>query len=178
MTGERQRVERRLQPSDNAPVRRTIVFGRHALDTRARVLTWDGRRVELQQQPFELLLLLVEHVDAVVTREMMRERIWPDAVVDYDQSINYAIRHLRQALGTDADRVRTVPRRGYRFVGPLDATAPRRLSGATAAALTVAVIFSFGIGIVAAHTNAGAFIFEHIAHPYSCPYIQVFFAGL
>ena len=154
-----------------------MVFGRHALDQRGRRLTCAGRHVELQQQPFELLLLLVEHVDEIVTREVIRQRIWPDAVVEYDQNINYAIRQVRLALGADASRVQTVPRRGYRFVGPLEAPRRHRSVGLVAS-LTAAFALIFGAGIITAHTEAGAFIYAHLVHPDRCPYIRMLVPGL
>ena len=150
-----------------------MTFGRYVLEPRTRTLWQDRDRVELQQQPAELLLLLVEHADAVVTREMIRQRVWPDVVVDYDQNINYAIRQIRLALGPEADRVQTVPRRGYRFVGPVGTPHRRaRPSLEAVAALASVLAITFGAGIVAAHTDTGAFIYEHIVHPDRCPYLR------
>jgi DNA-binding winged helix-turn-helix (wHTH) protein len=156
-----------------------VTFGDHALEPGTRTL-WHGReRVELQQQPMELLLLLVEYADTVVTRDMMRERVWPDVVVDYDQNINYAIRQIRVALSDDAGRIQTVPRRGYRFVGPLEPSSRDvgRSIGLAAAVASVLVIV-FGAGLVAAHTETGAFIYEHIAHPDHCPYVRMVIPSL
>jgi len=155
---------------------RPIAFGHCILDARRRTLTRDGARVDLQQQPFEMLTLLVENADAIVTRDAIRARIWPDTVVDYDQSINYAVRHIRLALGPDADRLQTVPRRGYRFAGPVrDAVLPRRPRRAVAAVAALAAAFAvaFGAGVVTAHTPTGAFIYQHIVHPDRCPYVRM-----
>jgi DNA-binding winged helix-turn-helix (wHTH) protein len=154
-----------------------LIFGRCTLDPRTRTLVRDGSPVELQQQPLSLLMLLVEHADAVVTRETIRERIWPDAVVEYDQGINYAIRRIRVALGGDADRVQTVAGRGYRFVGPVDTDVTRpRPSAPLVAGFAAASGLIFAAGIVAAHTDAGAFIYEHIVHPDHCPYVRMVIA--
>jgi DNA-binding winged helix-turn-helix (wHTH) protein len=162
--------------------RRTLTFGRLALDARTRRLTRDGERVDLQQQPFELLMLLVEQADAIVTREAIRARIWPDTVIEYDQSINYAVRQIRVALGPDAGRLQTVPRRGYRFVGPVrDGGLAQRVNRTVvtaAAALAAAFAIVFGAGVVAAHTPAGAFIYVHIVHPDRCPYVRMLIPSL
>ena len=153
------------------------MFGRYALSPRTRVLTRDGERIDVQQQPLELLLL--EHADQVVTREMIRRRIWPDAVVEYDQSTNYAVRQVRVALGEEAWRLQTVPRRGYRLVGPIVSArgdAPRRRASGVrphgVAAVAAMMILMFGAGLLAAHTDAGMFIYDHLVHPDRCPYIQ------
>ncbi len=163
-------------------------FGRCALDARTRTLTRNGVRVEIQQQPMELLLLLVSAADQTVTRDAIRARIWPDVVVDYDRSINYAVRQVRIALGEEAWRLQTVPRRGYRFVGPVIAPRaavqrtrtdvsrawPRAVAVAALAAVLATV---FGAGIVTAHTESGAFIYEHLVHPDHCPYVRMLMPG-
>lgn len=148
-----------------------VVFGCYALDPCARRLTRDGRQVDVQQQPLELLLLLVERADTIVTREMIRERLWPDTVVEYDQGINYAIRQIRIALGEEAYRLQTVPRRGYRFVREFRAQPLNRDAARTVVA-AVGMVATFAAGILIAHSVAGVFIFEHLVHPYRCPYVQ------
>jgi DNA-binding winged helix-turn-helix (wHTH) protein len=90
-------------------------FGQHVIDTQTRTITCRGGRVALQRQPFELLQLLIDRAGQVVTREEIRTRLWADTVVEYDLSINYAIRQIRAALGTDAAFIQTVPRQGYQF---------------------------------------------------------------
>jgi DNA-binding winged helix-turn-helix (wHTH) protein len=81
--------------------------------------------VRLQRQPFEILCLMLEHRGTVVTREQLRRRLWPDGTfVDYEHSINAAVKRLRTALGDDAVEpkfVETVPRRGYRLLVAQDA---------------------------------------------------------
>jgi len=99
-------------------------FRRFELDVRAGELRKGGRRIRLQEQPFQILLMLLEHPREVVTREEIRKRLWPnDTIVEFDNSIGAAIRKLRQALGDDAENpqfIETLPRRGFRFVYPVD----------------------------------------------------------
>jgi TolB-like protein/Tfp pilus assembly protein PilF len=99
-------------------------FASFELDCRSRELREGARRVRLQDQPFEILRLMLEHPGEVVTREELRQRLWPEGTfVDFEHSLNAAIKRLRAALGDDADDprfVETVPRRGYRFIAPLN----------------------------------------------------------
>jgi eukaryotic-like serine/threonine-protein kinase len=82
-----------------------------------------GARVRLQDQPFRLLVVLVENAGRLVTREELRNRIWPEnTYVDFDSSLRVAVRKLREALGDDADKpvyVETIPKRGYRLLVPV-----------------------------------------------------------
>jgi TolB-like protein/DNA-binding winged helix-turn-helix (wHTH) protein/cytochrome c-type biogenesis protein CcmH/NrfG len=100
-----------------------IRFGVFELDLRNRELRKKGARVKLQQQPFDLLQILLERRPDVVTREEIRERLWPVGVhVDFDRSLNKAVVKLREALGDDAESprfVETLPRHGYRFIAPV-----------------------------------------------------------
>jgi len=86
-----------------------------------------GVRVKVQEQPFYLLLLLLENAGEIVTRDGVRQRLWPgNTFVEFDSSLSVAVGKLRDALGDDADNPRfieTVPRRGYRFIAPVDASA-------------------------------------------------------
>ena len=94
------------------------------IDMRRHEIRRGGETIRLQQQPFQILALLLEHAGGVVTRQDIERRLWPDGTtVDFEHSVNAAIRRLRVALGDDALEprfVETVPRRGYRFVGRLD----------------------------------------------------------
>ena len=94
------------------------------IDMRRHEVRRGGETIRLQQQPFQILALLMEHAGGVVTRQDIERRLWPDGTsVDFEHSVNAAIRRLRVALGDDAIDprfVETVPRRGYRFVGRLD----------------------------------------------------------
>jgi DNA-binding winged helix-turn-helix (wHTH) protein/Tol biopolymer transport system component len=99
-------------------------FGVFELDLRAGELRRQGSKVKLQEQPFQVLTRLLEKPGEVVTREELRNRLWPaDTFVDFDHSLNAAIRRLRDALGDSAENprfVETVARRGYRFLAPVN----------------------------------------------------------
>ena len=105
---------------------RTLKFGSFELDVRLRELRTGSTRVRLQDQPFEILRLMLESPGEVVTREQLRQRLWPAGTyVDFEHSLNAAVKRLRAALGDDAENprfVETLPRRGYRFIARLDAT--------------------------------------------------------
>ena len=97
-----------------------VRLGPFKLDLKAGELYKDGRRQRLQEQPFRILKMLVEHPGEVVTREELQKRLWPnDTIVEFDHSINAAIKRLRDALGDTAEEpkyVETVARRGYRLL--------------------------------------------------------------
>ena len=99
-------------------------LGPFKLDLKAGELYKDGRRLRLQEQPFRILEMLVEHSGEVVTREELQKKLWPnDTIVEFDHSINAAIKRLRDALGDTAEEpkyVETVARRGYRLVVPVE----------------------------------------------------------
>ena len=98
-------------------------FGVFEADFDSRQLTKSGFRIRLQDQPFQILALLLERQGAVVTREELKERLWPgNTFVEFDNGLNTAIKKLRAALSDTADNprfVETVPRIGYRFVAPV-----------------------------------------------------------
>ncbi len=97
-------------------------FGAFQLDLRSAELSRDGIRFQLQEQPFELLKLLLERPGEVVTRQELRERLWPDRFVDFEHSLNAAVKRLREALDDPAEKpgfIETLPRRGYRFIAPV-----------------------------------------------------------
>jgi DNA-binding winged helix-turn-helix (wHTH) protein len=95
-------------------------FGVFELDLRAGELRKHGLRVRLQEQPFQLLAMLLEHPGEVVTREELQKKLWPaDTFVDFDHGLNKAISKIREALSDSAESprfVETVARRGYRFL--------------------------------------------------------------
>src|SRR5581483_2342129 len=99
-------------------------FGIFEVDVRARELRKGGIRIRLQDQPFEILLMMLERPGEVVTREELRRRLWPDGTfVDFEHSLNAAVKRLRAALGDEADNprfVETLHRRGYRFIAPIE----------------------------------------------------------
>ena len=105
------------------PLSRLSRFGSFELDLATGELRKSGVRIKLQEQPFQVLRALVERPGEVVTREELRERLWPgDTFVEFDDGLNTAVRKIRQALGDSADNprfVETLPRRGYRFIAPV-----------------------------------------------------------
>lgn len=100
-----------------------VRFGLFEADLASGELRKNGTRVRLQEQPFQVLLALVERPGEMVTREDLRQRLWPsDTFVDFDHSLNTAVNKLREALGDVASNprfVETVARRGYRFIAPV-----------------------------------------------------------
>ena len=106
-----------------APERKVVRFGLYEADLHERVLSKGGSRVRLQDQPFQVLALLLERSGEIVTREEIQQKLWPaDTYVAFDDGLNTAIKKLRAALSDTADNPRfieTVPRRGYRFVAPV-----------------------------------------------------------
>ncbi len=115
---------------------RPIRFGVFELDLRAGELRRCGVKLKLQDKPLALLAILLERPGEVVTREELREKLWPaDTFVDFDHSLSIAVHKLRTILGDNADNPRfieTLARRGYRFVAPvhtrtLTGEAPRRM---------------------------------------------------
>jgi TolB-like protein/DNA-binding winged helix-turn-helix (wHTH) protein/tetratricopeptide (TPR) repeat protein len=111
---------------------RKVQFASYEVDFRAGELLKNSRKIRLQDQPFQILAMLLEQPGGVVTREELRQRLWPtDTFVDFDHGLNNAINKLRDALNDSADGPRfieTIPRRGYRFIAEVNghlSTAPR-----------------------------------------------------
>src|SRR5215510_16594388 len=105
--------------SETATILRFDIF---ELDTAAGELRRQGDRVKLPPQPLRVLELLVRRGGEVLTRTDIRERIWSDSFVDFEQGLNFCIRQIREVLGDTADAPRfieTLPRRGYRFLMPV-----------------------------------------------------------
>jgi TolB-like protein/DNA-binding winged helix-turn-helix (wHTH) protein/Flp pilus assembly protein TadD len=103
---------------------RIIRFGVFEVDVQETELRKQGIRIKLQDQPFQILLMLLEHRGQTVSREDLRCRLWPaDTFVDFDHSLNSSIKKLREALGDDSENPRfieTLHRRGYRFIAPVN----------------------------------------------------------
>lgn len=108
------------------PSPRIVRFGVFELDQRSRELRKHGRRVRVQEQPLRVLDALLAEPGGLVTRDALRQRLWPDdTFVDFDNGLNRAINRLRAALGDEADNPRfieTLERRGYRFIATVDPT--------------------------------------------------------
>jgi TolB-like protein/DNA-binding winged helix-turn-helix (wHTH) protein/Tfp pilus assembly protein PilF len=104
--------------------RRLARFGPFEVDLQAGQLRKNGLKVKLYDQPFQILVCLLEHAGEVVTREELQQKLWPaDTFTDFDHGLNNAINRLREALCDSADKpryVETLPRRGYRFIAPVD----------------------------------------------------------
>jgi DNA-binding winged helix-turn-helix (wHTH) protein len=100
-----------------------VRFGLFEADLETRELRKSGAKIKLNEQPFQVLALLLKHPGEVVTREELQTRLWPaDTFVDFDVSLNGAVKRLRQALGDESDNPRfieTLYRRGYRFIAPV-----------------------------------------------------------
>jgi Tol biopolymer transport system component/DNA-binding winged helix-turn-helix (wHTH) protein len=107
-----------------------IQFGLFELDLQARELRKSGIRIKLQEQPFQVLSMLLERPGEIVTREELQKRLWPgDTFVDFDLSLNSAVKKLRQALNDDSENPRfieTLYRRGYRFIAPISMASRER----------------------------------------------------
>src|SRR5678815_1881809 len=101
-----------------------VRFGVFELDRRSGELRKAGVRVSLQEQGLQVLTLLVERPGDLVTRDELRQRLWPTGTFgDFDHGLNAVINRLRDTLGDSADSPRfieTLPRRGYRFIAPID----------------------------------------------------------
>lgn len=98
-------------------------FEGHSFDIETGDLTGPSGTVRLQPQPAKVLALLLARSGGLVSREELKEAVWPDTVVEADQGLNYCIRQIRSALGDDAEANRfleTLPRRGYRFLIPVE----------------------------------------------------------
>jgi len=106
-----------------ASSRAVFKFGLFDADVSRNELTRDGVRVKIQDQPFRVLVLLLERPGEVVTREELRQKLWPEGTyVDFDGSLNVILKKLRAAIDDDSDNprfVETIPRRGYRFIAPV-----------------------------------------------------------
>jgi DNA-binding winged helix-turn-helix (wHTH) protein len=113
-------------PSSNRETR-ILRFGVFEVDLDAGELRKSGARIRLQEQPFQVLTTLLQNTGQVVTRDLLREKIWPaDTFVDFDHSLNTAVNKIREALGDSASNprfVETLARRGYRFIAPVDSIA-------------------------------------------------------
>lgn len=106
-----------------------VRFGVFEADLQTGELRKNGLKVPLQDQPFQVCAILLENSGKLVTREELRRRVWPeDTFVDFDHALNTAITKIRMALGDEADNprfVETMPRRGYRFIAPVDKPSPQ-----------------------------------------------------
>ena len=121
-------------------------FGPFELDPGEGALSRNGTRLKLQDLPYRLLVVLLERPGEIISREEIRQRLWPEnTFVEFDNSLSVAIRKVRDSLGDDAEApryVETIPRRGYRFLAPVsvvEGEKPKQASPRAAALSPVAV---------------------------------------
>jgi len=158
--------------NEGPPFHTLVRFGVFELDADSRELRKQGLKVRLQDQPFQVLQILLERPGTVVTREELQRRIWPsDTFVDFDRGVYNAVKKLREALGDSAESPRfieTLSRRGYRFIALVSANGtttpstepssraaeqtpartPRRtLQSTLAVAFGIAILLGAGIGV-------------------------------
>ena len=107
----------------STPLDPVVRFGTFELDTRTGELRKSGVRINLPDQPLQVLKTLLERPGELITRDELRQRLWSaETFVDFEHGLNAAVRRLRDALGDSADVprfVETLPRRGYRFIAPV-----------------------------------------------------------
>jgi DNA-binding winged helix-turn-helix (wHTH) protein/TolB-like protein len=126
-----------------APVlpKRVYRFGLFQVDPDGGKLLRQGVPVRLQEQPLRVLCLLLERCGEIVTRDELRQSLWPEGTyVEFDGSLNAALKRLRFALGDDADNpifIETVPKRGYRFIAPVEREHPSEINLAAVTSATV-----------------------------------------
>jgi len=129
-----------------------VRFGEFEVDLRAGELFKEGIKIRLQQQPFRVLALLLEHPGEVVTREDLRQAIWPAGTfVEFDVGLDAAIHKLRSALGDSAESprlVETLPRRGYRFIAAVDSAVAPEAPRTRAAAIIASIVVLAAIALV------------------------------
>ena len=110
---------------------RLVRFGPFEANLTTGELRKHGIRLKLQDQPFQILAMLLARPGELVTREEIRQKLWPSGTfIDFDNGLNTAINRLREALGDSAENskfIETLPRRGYRFIGALDGFDPARV---------------------------------------------------
>ena len=121
-------------PEEHHPVAGRLRFGLFEMDLPAGELRKHGLKIRIQEQPFQVLAMLVQNAGKVVTREDLQKKLWPaDTFVDFDHGLNKAINKIREALSDSAESpryVETLSRRGYRFLAEVkDADAPVRSPG-------------------------------------------------
>jgi len=150
------------------PIHDVIRFGTFEADLRAAELRRNGIKIRLQEQPFQVLAMLLERPGEIVTREELRSRLWPaDTFVDFDHGLNAAVKRLRDALSDSAENPRfieTLARRGYRLLAPVNGAVRETIPAVPRArsswrkVLAVAVLLVAGVmaGWHAGHRSSAA----------------------
>jgi DNA-binding winged helix-turn-helix (wHTH) protein len=141
---------------------RIVRFGVFELDLSAGELRKNGVKLRLQEQPFQVLAMLLERAGEVVTREELRQKLWPsDTFVDFDHSLNTAVNKVREVIGDSASNpryVETLARRGYRFIAPVHREVERESQLATGD--VIAAYRPPGVGAAGLERKQGA-VAEH-----------------
>jgi DNA-binding winged helix-turn-helix (wHTH) protein len=122
--------------SESQATRRLVRFGVFEADLQTGELRKNGVRLKFSGQPFQVLSILLEHPGDVVTREELQKRLWPNTFVDVERNLNTAVNKIREVLGDSAESprfVETLPRRGYRFIGPVSGQQTNIMTPANAA---------------------------------------------
>lgn len=117
-------------------------FGTFEVDLRLREVRKHGLHMRLEEKPFQILELLLEKPGELITRSALRKRLWPDTIVGYEHGLNTAVRKLRELLGDSAQSprfVETIPRRGYRFIAPVEN--PSRVAASSGKLMLVVLPF-------------------------------------
>src|ERR1700730_11822038 len=133
-----------MHANESAPM--LLRFGVFEAHVETGELTKQGKPIRLQEQPFQLLVMLLEKPGKLVTREELRCKLWPQTIVDFDHGLNKAISKIREALGDSSEHprfVETVARRGYRFLADVAVVLDRRVeAGAGVRAYAGTAVFS------------------------------------
>jgi DNA-binding winged helix-turn-helix (wHTH) protein/tetratricopeptide (TPR) repeat protein len=123
-TGTFRELESKRMEGSSPQAPHIIRFGVFEVDLRAGELRKNGAKIRMQEQPFQILAMMLERQSEVVTREELRQKLWPaDTFVDFEHGVNSAVARLRETLGDSADSPRyieTLPRRGYRFIASVE----------------------------------------------------------
>jgi Tol biopolymer transport system component/DNA-binding winged helix-turn-helix (wHTH) protein len=152
---------------------RLVRFGVFEADLQAGELRKAGAKLKLSGQPFQVLTILLEHPGEVVTREELQKRLWPDTFVDVDHNLNTAINKIREVLADSAESpryVETLPRRGYRFIAPVesdrpDATSVRKDTIQEGGWRAKALRFGLLSSAVILLASAGVFLYKRLQTP-------------
>src|SRR5215469_707773 len=144
----------------------SLRFDAYRVDLLAGELYKNGRKIRLQEQPFRILAILLAQPGQVVSREELRERLWPaDTFVDFEHSVNTALMKLRHALNDEAEKPRfieTLPKRGYRYVGPVVETLSTAVPVPEALpALRSKFLLPLAVLLAAALAASAFFLFHH-----------------
>lgn len=148
---------------------RVVRFGPYEADLHTRELRKHGLKLKVQEQPFQVLAMLLARPGELVTREEMRARLWPqETFIDFDHGLNAAVRRLRDALNDDAETpkfVETLPRRGYRFIAPVEKLNIEEAVQQQAVVVTSSTVATMGSTEASASPSAEVALHKLVDHP-------------